>query len=239
MGQPGRRRSFVILLVLFLAQALSGAGSGTAGDTKGARTDAPGVGPPAAGGEPLAELPGGKPLVEPQECGPGAQAPCPPPSESPAGASPKETLLAVGSPAPPFTLKDVEGKLLAFEPKPGKGATLLVFWSMFCEPCREELPLLDEMSARYSEKGLRVLSVNLDGQKLANAVARYRELNHFSFPVAMDEKVGKTYAVAGPYGVTGTPSLFLIGSVGAVQWRGAGRVDPEGFELEIRKALGP
>jgi len=223
----GKRFAFVALFATLLVQTPHGAGSGIPADGRS-----------AAGGESPAELPAAKPLLESQDCGPGKQKPCPQPSEMPAGASPKEALLSVGSPAPPFTLKDPDGKPLAFDPKPGKGATLLVFWSMFCEPCRDELPLLDEMGARYSEKGLRVLSVNVDGEKLAGAVARYREHNHLNFPMAMDEKAGKTFAVASAYGVTGTPSLFLIGADGAVRWRGAGRVDPERFELEVRKALG-
>ena len=81
-------------------------------------------------------------------------------------------LLAVGTvlaapPAPRTTasrdpaLIDVEAyqKLLAeYHGKP----LLVTFWATWCEPCRDEYPMLNELAKQYAPQGLRVVGVSLD-----------------------------------------------------------------------------
>src|SRR6201981_672826 len=44
-----------------------------------------------------------------------------------------------------------------------KGKPLLVtFWATWCEPCRDEYPMLNELAKQYAPQGLRVVGVNLD-----------------------------------------------------------------------------
>ena len=44
-----------------------------------------------------------------------------------------------------------------------KGQPLLVtFWATWCEPCRDEYPMLNELAKQYAPKGLQVVGVNLD-----------------------------------------------------------------------------
>ena len=44
-----------------------------------------------------------------------------------------------------------------------RGKTLLVnFWATWCEPCRDEYPMLNELAKQYAPKGLKVVGVNLD-----------------------------------------------------------------------------
>src|ERR1700674_884407 len=44
-----------------------------------------------------------------------------------------------------------------------RGKLLLVtFWATWCEPCRDEYPMLDELAKQYAPKGLHVVGVNLD-----------------------------------------------------------------------------
>src|SRR5437879_9535325 len=81
-------------------------------------------------------------------------------------------LLAVGTalaaPQAPRTtasrdpaLIDVEAyqKLLAeYHGKP----LLVTFWATWCEPCRDEYPMLNELAKQYAPQGLRVVGVSLD-----------------------------------------------------------------------------
>ena len=44
-----------------------------------------------------------------------------------------------------------------------KGKPLLVtFWATWCEPCRDEYPMLNELAKQYASQGLRVVGVSLD-----------------------------------------------------------------------------
>jgi thiol-disulfide isomerase/thioredoxin len=44
-----------------------------------------------------------------------------------------------------------------------KGKPLLVtFWATWCEPCRDEYPMLNELAKRYAPQGLKVVGVDLD-----------------------------------------------------------------------------
>lgn len=44
-----------------------------------------------------------------------------------------------------------------------KGKPLLVtFWATWCEPCRDEYPMLSELAKQYAPQGLKVVGVNLD-----------------------------------------------------------------------------
>jgi thiol-disulfide isomerase/thioredoxin len=44
-----------------------------------------------------------------------------------------------------------------------RGKPLIVaFWATWCEPCRDEYPMLNELAKQYAPKGLRVVGVNFD-----------------------------------------------------------------------------
>ena len=44
-----------------------------------------------------------------------------------------------------------------------KGKPLVVaFWATWCEPCRDEYPMLNDLAKQYAPQGLKVVGVNLD-----------------------------------------------------------------------------
>jgi thiol-disulfide isomerase/thioredoxin len=44
-----------------------------------------------------------------------------------------------------------------------KGKPLIVtFWATWCEPCRDEYPMLNELAKQYAPQGLQVVGVDLD-----------------------------------------------------------------------------
>ena len=44
-----------------------------------------------------------------------------------------------------------------------KGKPLLVtFWATWCEPCRDEYPMLNELAKQYGPEGLKVVGVSFD-----------------------------------------------------------------------------
>lgn len=187
-----------------------------------------------------------------QECGPASPAPCPASSDA-AGAPPgkgakatalsnpgksSSTLLPVGSPSVAFALQDLEGRRFAFEPGSLPKPALVIFWSLFCEPCKEEFPMYGWLLEQYGPKGLDAVAVNIDGPAMATAAKRYLKMTGASLKVLMDRKDGKRLITTEAYGVTGTPSLFLIDKTGTVRWSHAGRVSVEQIEAAIRQTLG-
>jgi cytochrome c biogenesis protein CcmG/thiol:disulfide interchange protein DsbE len=114
----------------------------------------------------------------------------------------------------PVSLAQWQGKLVYLD-----------FWASWCGPCRQSFPWMNDMQARYGERGLQVVAVNLDarrgdGEKFLAQVPA-------SFPVAFDPN-GET---ARRYAIKGMPSSVLIGPDGRVV-----RVH-EGFRPEQRQAL--
>src|ERR1700738_1095172 len=60
-----------------------------------------------------------------------------------------------------------------------RGKPLLVtFWATWCEPCRDEYPMLNELAKEYAPKGLSVVGVNLDEDGdlilMRRFIARYK-----------------------------------------------------------------
>jgi thiol-disulfide isomerase/thioredoxin len=63
--------------------------------------------------------------------------------------------------APEFSLVSLDGNVVSAESLRGNVA-VLAFWATWCEPCREELPLLQRVADSYQGKGVRFLGVNTD-----------------------------------------------------------------------------
>lgn len=131
-------------------------------------------------------------------------------------------LLRQGEKAPGFSLKDVDGKTVAFRPGQGKPA-LVVFWSVFCPMCREIMPGIERFAARHG-KDVRVIAVNLDGKRFTNAVRAWLKEATPRFPVGLDELRDDYFVASDPYGLEKTPTVVLIDGNGFVRgaWEAEG-----------------
>jgi thiol-disulfide isomerase/thioredoxin len=60
-----------------------------------------------------------------------------------------------------------------------RGKPLLVtFWATWCEPCRDEYPMLNELAKQYASQGLKVVGVSMDDDGdlilMRRFIARYK-----------------------------------------------------------------
>jgi peroxiredoxin len=69
--------------------------------------------------------------------------------------------LQLGDAAPPATLVTLDGKRIATSDLLGK-VVILTFLATWCDPCREELPLLSDYQQAHAARGLTVLGFSLD-----------------------------------------------------------------------------
>ncbi len=75
--------------------------------------------------------------------------------------SPLAGAEAINVPAPDFTLESRSGENLRLEDHRGE-VVMLNFWASWCGPCRQEMPLMDELYSQYKDLGFTILAVNVD-----------------------------------------------------------------------------
>ena len=116
-----------------------------------------------------------------------------------------------------------------------RGKVVVVdFWASWCVPCRRSFPWMNEMQAKYGDRGLVIVGVNVDRDRAA-AEEFLAELPA-NFRIHFDNDA----SVAEAFGVEAMPSSFVIDRDGEVIARHLGfRVRKQDeYEAAIVKALG-
>lgn len=125
-----------------------------------------------------------------------------------AKASPEELIA---KPATDFALRSLSGDNLRLSEQLGE-VVILNFWATWCGPCRQEMPLLDEIHSKYRRAGLVLLSINIDEH--AEAAAEMAKTLGVSYPVLLDAR----NEVAKAYEIGTLPVTFLIDREGKVRY---------------------
>lgn len=107
---------------------------------------------------------------------------------------------------------------------------VLNFWASWCDPCREEAPLLQRGWERWGPRG--VLFIGLDMQDLSSDASGFLDEFSIDYPTIRDP--GKT--VAGEYGATGIPETFFIDERGQVVAHAIGELSEEQLASGVRSA---
>jgi peroxiredoxin len=147
---------------------------------------------------------------------------------------------AVGTPVGGFVGLDAGGRDAPFAQWRGNSPAVVFFWSLFCQPCREEFGRLEHLAAHPPVPGLKVLAVNVDSPKLRPQAARFLAAQGTAITGVFDrEREGGRYEIAGLFGVSSTPSTFLVGADGTVRAAWSGEVDEATLAAGIRTNLAP
>jgi thiol-disulfide isomerase/thioredoxin len=147
-----------------------------------------------------------------------------------------------GQMAPPFTLKDTSGHAVSLADFKGR-AVVVDFWATWCEPCKVEIPWLEQFHDEYAGKGLVILGISEDNLDLDNktelakekqAIADKAALMKINYPVLIDDA-----EVSTPYGgVDGLPTTFFINRSGKIVASTVGLAPRDEINADIQKALG-
>jgi thiol-disulfide isomerase/thioredoxin len=120
--------------------------------------------------------------------------------------------------AAPLDAVDLSGRAWNLPALRGR-AVLLNFWASWCEPCRAEMPTLQQLADFYGDDRLAVLALNF---KEAPAVAaRFAARTQLKLPVLLDPSGDN----ARRWQVKVFPTTILIGSDGRPRWRVRGEMD--------------
>ncbi len=134
--------------------------------------------------------------------------------------------VAVGAPAPLWTLDTPDGGSISLEDLRGK-VVIMDFWATWCGPCRQVMPTLQELHETYGEE-LVVIGVNTWEQE---DPAAFMTENGFTYPIVINGD-----GVAQEYFVEGIPTFYVIAQDGIVAFHAVG-ADPANEEA-LREVLG-
>ena len=137
---------------------------------------------------------------------------------------------AVGQAAPDYTTKTLDDKPASLGELRGK-VVLLNLWATWCEPCRQELPVLSGLHQRWSGRGLQVVGVSVDQRRTATEVRTFAERRGLPYALWLDREDTASAA----FGAGALPMSVLIDRSGVIVWRRDGAI-PEG-DVELEKAL--
>jgi cytochrome c biogenesis protein CcmG, thiol:disulfide interchange protein DsbE len=135
----------------------------------------------------------------------------------------------IGAPAIPFDLKTLDGKsisLISYRGKP----LMINFFATWCDPCREEMPLINELAAQSGNNGYSVLAIAVEDSRAA--VTEYAKDSKLNLPIALDlnSTVKRAYRIFGP------PATFFIDSQGTIRDVVIGPLTPDRVSAALKKA---
>lgn len=148
-------------------------------------------------------------------------------------AYPAEVASGARPPAPAFDLPDLDGGGTTSLASLRGRVVVLNFWASWCDPCKDEAPILEDWWRRTGRpQGVALLGI--DSQDLSDDARAFATAYGLTYPLVHDDGSGVSHA----YGVSGFPETFVIDAEGrAVAWF-PGPVTAKGLDEAVAKAAG-
>ncbi len=108
-----------------------------------------------------------------------------------------------GGPAPSFSIKTDDGKIVTPQSFGGK-VLVLNFWATWCAPCIQEIPSLNEFQKRFASSGVVVVAISVD--KNGEKYRKFLDRIHLAFETARDP----SQDVSAEYGTFQFPETYII-----------------------------
>lgn len=153
-------------------------------------------------------------------------------------------LEMIGKPAPPLDVDTwINSPALRLNRPRGK-KMIIDFWATWCQPCREALPVLAELSNRYSQKDLMVVGItklyglyrdgkenrtNLGKAEEISLIEKFVEEKNIPYSVAISHQ-GEAHR---RYFVTGIPVMVFINPSGDITHIQMGGTTPDQLRKKI------
>ena len=135
--------------------------------------------------------------------------------------------------APDFSLRDANGAPVSLSGRRGN-LIFVNFWATWCEPCREEMPSMEQLNRNFGGQGFTILAINQ--REGAAQVTRFMKMHglNFTAPLDLNGRVAESYRV---YGI---PVSYLIDGDGNAIGMKSGPRDWAAREVvaAFRKLLG-
>ncbi len=123
-----------------------------------------------------------------------------------------------------------------------RGKPLLVtFWATWCEPCRDEFPMVVDLAKQYAPQGLAVFGVSLDDDAETHLMRRFLVKYQPGFPNYRQKPgidVDSFYRGVNPDWSGTMPETVFYGRDGRIAGHFVGEQPRAAFEQGIRVILG-
>ena len=139
---------------------------------------------------------------------------------------------SIGDDAPGFSLKDISGRDWSLGDLKGK-AVFINFWGSWCQPCRKELPMLNELQKKNKE--VVIIAVNIDKSR-GSADTFLRKISLDQLTILLDPGT----KVVSSFGARAMPTSYILDRGGKVRFIHYGfneGKDPLLWETEIKELL--
>jgi len=120
-----------------------------------------------------------------------------------------------------FSLNTMMGETYTLSELRGKWV-IVNFWATWCAPCREEIPVLNDLANQYPDD-LVVLGINQ--RETADVIATFGFQVPMDFPVL----VNPTDEILANYQVVNLPQTVIVAPNGELVWRQFGALDLDNF----------
>lgn len=152
-------------------------------------------------------------------------------SQRPGVAAGGASTLRVGSPAPDFTLVDIDGQVVQLSDFRGR-PVWINFWASWCQFCRAEMPVMEERYQREQARGLVLLGIDLQEDP---ATIRKWVGERFHWQFLVDTKG----AAANLYQLAGLPTHVFIDRTGVVRSVRIAQLSGAQMDAELATILAP
>jgi thiol-disulfide isomerase/thioredoxin len=157
-------------------------------------------------------------------------------AQSPSAAKPAAGTPSVKTDLPLIDLDGYKKIIASYKGKP----TLVTFWATWCEPCRDEYPMIVELYKQYRAQGLAVFGVNLDANADVNVMKRFLIKNNPPFPNYRQKPgidVDAFYPGVNPQWTGTMPETIFYGRDGRIVVHMEGEYHRDDYVEAIQKIL--
>jgi thiol-disulfide isomerase/thioredoxin len=108
--------------------------------------------------------------------------------------------------------------------------TLVMFWATWCPACKTELPVLEQLRAKYPAEKLDIMAISVDDT--AEAMDAYLK----SRPTTLDVYLSRA-DVGSEFGVKSIPALYILDKEGKVAFNSSGAYPIEMLDSVISELV--
>jgi len=138
-----------------------------------------------------------------------------------------------GKPAPAFTLLDLNGNKVSLSNFKGR-PLVLNFWGTYCEPCKIEMPWLEEFSKKYAPDGFQVIGITYDSEVGRDTIARDTGKLGVTYPILLSTPTAEKDYLSG---TDALPMSFYVDKSGKVIEVTAGLGSKDELESMVKETI--